>query len=449
MMKRLFLIIAFWAAGVAGASAQMRLTLPQALDLALSENPTVKVAEMEVQRYDYVKRQTWGNLLPQISASGSYTRSIVKSEMRGGISFGADNTFAVQGDLSLPLFAPSVYRTLKMNDVQRAAAVESARSSRITLVAEVKKAFYNILLAEQSLEVLRESQATVQRTVDDTRLQYDNGLASEYDLLTAQVQLSNLKPSILQTENSIRLAKLMLKMYLSIPENVEIEVVGELDAMRDAVLAGTDGLTTDVQDNSDLRTLELQEDLLKRQLKVANAGRMPTVTAFFTATYTGNDIDMTKLNFGGAEGGQPGDVLDGSKFWWQHPMSAGLQVSIPIFSGLTKMNRSRELKNQISQLSLQRSYARQQIDVQVRSALNDLLTARETMYAQELTVEQARKAYKISDTRYRAGAGTILELNSAQLSQTQAQLNFSQAIYDYLSAKAEYDRIVGREHGNK
>ena len=82
MMKRLFLIIAFWAAGVAGASAQMRLTLPQALDLALSENPTVKVAEMEVQRYDYVKRQTWGNLLPQISASGSYTRSIVKSEMR-------------------------------------------------------------------------------------------------------------------------------------------------------------------------------------------------------------------------------------------------------------------------------------------------------------------------------------------------------------------------------
>ena len=67
----------------------------------------------------------------------------------------------------------------------------------------------------------------------------------------------------------------------------------------------------------------------------------------------------------------------------------------------------------------------------------------------EKSVEQARKAYKISDTRYRAGAGTILELNSAQLSQTQAQLNFSQAIYDYLSAKAEYDRIVGREHGNK
>lgn len=84
--------------------------------------------------------------------------------MTKGLSFGADNTLAAQGDATWTLFAPAVFRTLKMNDVQRAAAVESARSSRITLVAEVKKAFYNILLAEQSLEVLRESQATVQRT---------------------------------------------------------------------------------------------------------------------------------------------------------------------------------------------------------------------------------------------------------------------------------------------
>ena len=405
-MKR-FLRIACLTAGLlcaTGLSAQLRLTLPEALEIALSENPTVRIAEMEVERYDYVKRQT-------------------------------DNTFAVQGDLSLPLFAPAVYRTLKMNDTQMAAAVEAARASRITLVAEVKKAFYNILLAEQSLAVLRESEATVQRTVDDTEVQYRNGLASEYDLLTAQVQLSNLKPTILQTENSIKLAKLQLKMYLSVPEEVEIEVVGALDAMRDEVLAGTDGLTVDVTENSDLRSLELQEELLHRSLRAANAGRLPTLAAFGTASYTGNDMEP----FMGMGAG------DDARYFWTHPISVGLQLSVPIFSGLTKMNKSRELKNQIAQIALQRDYARQQVDVQVRAALNDLLTARETMFAQEKTVEQARQAYRISDARYRAGAGTILELNSAQLAHTQAQLNFSQAIYDYLSAKAEYDRIAGRE----
>ena len=439
-MKRLILALTFGAFAAGSASAQLRLTLDDAIQMALSENPTIKVADLDVERYDYVKKETRGNLLPSLSASGEYTRAIEKSTMRGGISFGADNTFTGTASLSVPLFAPAVYRTLKLNRTQIASAVEAARSSRITLVAEVKKAFYNILLAEQSLDVLRESEATVQRTVDDTQVQYQNGLTSEYDLLTAQVQLSNLKPSILQTENSIRIAKLMLKMYLSIPEQVEIEVEGELDAMRDKVLAGTEGLTTDTSDNSDLRTLELQEDLLRLQLKAENASRLPTIGAFGNFTLTGNNMGSVSFD---PDKMTMTSVKDG--YFWQNPLSAGIRVSVPLFSGLTKMNRSREIKNQISQIGLQRTYARQQVDVQVRSALNDLLTARETMYAQELTVEQARKAYSISDTRYRAGAGTILELNSAQLAQTQAQLNYSQAIFDYLTAKAEYDRIVGKE----
>lgn len=441
-MKKLFLILSLGGA-VLGAEAQMRLTLPEALDIALSENPTIRIAELEVQRYDYVKRQTWGSLLPQVSATGQVNHQFIVQQMSKGFSLGNDPYTTLSGalDASVPLFAPQVYRMMKMNDVQMAAAVEAARSSRITLVAEVKKAFYNILLAEQSLEVLLESQATVQRTVDDTKLQYDNGLASEYDLLTAQVQLSNLRPSIIQTETSIRLAKLLLKMYLSIPEDVPIEAAGELDAMRDDVLAGTDGLTTDISDNSDLRTLELQENLLQMQLKTENASRLPTVGAFGNFTLSGNNMGSVKFDM--ATGGMS-SVKDG--YFWQHPLYAGIQVSVPIFAGLTKMNRSREIKNQIAQIGLQRDYARQQIDVEVRASLNDLMTARETMFAQEKTVAQASKAYTIADTRYRAGAGTILELNSAQLAQTQAQLNFSQAIYDYLSAKAEYDRIVGREN---
>ena len=234
--------------GTFAAVAQMRLTLDQALDLALSENPTVKVAEMEVQRYDYVKRQTWGGLLPQVSVTGQVNHSFIVQQMSKGLLAGQRPPIRRSAGpwmLSVPLFAPQVYRMMKMNDKQMATAVEAARSSRITLTAEVKKAFYNILLAEQSLDVLRESEATVQRTVDDTQVQYQNGLTSEYDLLTAQVQLSNLKPSILQTENSIRIAKLMLKMYLSIPEQVDIEVEGELDAMRDKGARRHRGATTD------------------------------------------------------------------------------------------------------------------------------------------------------------------------------------------------------------
>ena len=223
-MKRLVLALCFGAFAAGSASAQLRLTLDDAIRMALSENPTIKVADLDVERYDYVKKETRGNLLPSLSVSGDYTRAIEKSTMRGGISFGADNTFTATASLSVPLFAPAVYRTLKLNRAQIASAVEAARSSHITLVAEVKKAFYNILLAEQSLATLEESRATIQRTVDDTKVKYEQGVASEYDYLTAQVELSNLLPTITQTKNSIRVAMLQLKMYLSIPEELSVEL---------------------------------------------------------------------------------------------------------------------------------------------------------------------------------------------------------------------------------
>lgn len=444
-MKKSILTVILLIATALTSSAQLHLTLDEALRIALSENPTIKIADMEVERYDYVRGETWGNLLPQISADGMYTRSIVKQEIAKGLSFGADNTLSATANLALPLFAPQVWRTLRMTKTQLAAAVESARGSRITLTAEVKKAFYNILLAEQSLVVLRESEATVQRTVDDTQVMYDNGLSSEYDLLTAQVRLSNIKPSIIQTENSIKVAKLLLKMYLALPEDVEISVIGSLDEMSDVVEAGGDGLSTDISENSDLRLLETQERLLQNQLKVANASRLPSVAFFASASYSGNDLDRS--SFGAFAGGGTTGTTTPSKpsFYWQHPVSAGFQVSVPIFSGLTKMYKSRSIKNQIAQIGLQKEYVRQQIDVQLRSAINELLAARATMLAQRSTVEQAVKAYRIADTRFRAGAGTILELNTAQLSETQARLNYSQAIYDYLSANAEYERILGRE----
>ena len=440
-MKRIILTLLTTLLFFAGARAQMRLTLDEALRLALSDNPTIRIAEMEVERYDYVKRQTWGNLLPQVSVKGQLNHTFIKQNMSKGFSLGGDqyNTITGAVEATMPLFAPSVYRTLKMNRTQMEAAVEQARTTRIGLIAEVRKSFYNILLAEQSLAVLKESEATIQRTVDDTQVQYKNGLASEYDLLTARVQLSNLKPTIIQTQNSIKVAKRLLKMHLSIPEEVEIEVEGALDALRQEVLSGTDGLSADVSQNSELKNLEIQEEILTRQIKVANASRLPSIALFGNFSLSGNNMgtfDMKNMNV----------VQDG--YYWQNPLYAGVSVSIPIFGGLTKMNKSRELKNRLKQISLQRAYTEDRVDVEVRSALNDLMTARETMFAQELAVEQARKAYSISDTRYRAGAGTILELNSAQLSQTQAQLNFSQAIFNYLTAKAEYDRITGHEELN-
>ena len=461
-MKKYLCLICMGLMSFGAAMAQnvgdntMTLTMEEAIELALSDNPTVKVANLEIERYDYVRKQTLSSLYPQVDASLQYSLALRRQEMAEGFSFGGKNTFNTAASVSLPLFVPAVYKQLKLTDAQMESAVESARASRIDMIASVRAAYYNVLLAEQSLAVLNEAVLTTERVVENTKKMYDNGLASEYDYLTAQVQLSNLRPQVLQTENAVSITKFQLKMYLSLPSDVEVEVVGTLDSFRDKVLLSED-YSRDITDNTTLRNLDIQAQMLQYQEQLIKASRMPVVAAFGQISYIGQErVDLSGLmgGMGGNTNIKPGEevaqtraaAVSQSKFWWQCPISVGAQVSIPIFAGFKTVNQLREVRNQISQLNIQREYAEEGIRLQVEQAINTLITAREAMLSNERTVEQAEKAYNISLTRYNAGAGTILELNSSQLSLTQAQLSYSQSIFDYLSAYATYEKTLGVEN---
>lgn len=447
-MKKYLCLICMGLLSLGAASAQqagevLTLSIDEAIELALSDNPTVKVSNLEIERYDYVRKQTLASLYPSVDVSAQYQLAIRRQEMAQGFSFGGKNTFNVGGSVSLPLFVPAIYEQLKMTRTQMESAVESARATRIDMVASVRSAYYNILLAEQSLAVLNEAVKTTEQVVENTKSLYENGLASEYDYLTAQVQLSNLKPQLLQTENAIGLTKLQLKMFLSIPENVDIAVVGTLDGFRDQVLLSEE-YSYNIEENTTIRNLDIQSNMLKHQERLIQSSRMPSIVAFGQISYIGQErVDLSGL----MGGGMPRASADQqSKFWWQYPISVGAQVSIPIFAGFKKTNQLREVRNQMAQLNMQREYAAKGVLLQVEQAINTLLTARETMLSNELTVEQAEKAYNISLTRYNAGAGTILELNSSQLTLTQAQLSYSQSIYDYLSAYATYEKTLGKDY---
>jgi outer membrane protein TolC len=270
-------------------------------------------------------------------------------------------------------------------------------------------------------------------------------------------------------------------MYLSIPEDVAVEISGSLDDYRDQLWA-MPNLETDIEENSEVRQLDYQQTLLQQQIKLTNTSRLPSLAAYGSLIVTGND--MKQIDFGSAMGDLSalytnpatmiqnaggywglGEVPAGvlwngasvpdsgsdtpapaaSKWWWQTPFSVGLRLSVPIFSGLTNSNKVKELRNQVSQVELQKEYLRQAKRLEAQTSINTLVTARETMLANEQTVAQADKAYSISKTRFEAGAGTMLEVNQAELNTTQAKLNHSQAIYDYLAAMADYDKVIGKE----
>ena len=156
-MKKFLVMILLGGMSMNSASAQLHLSLNQAIEIALSDNPTIKVADLEIERYDYVYKQTVSSLYPQLSVSGQYSLAIRNQQMAEGLSFGGKNTFNATANLTLPLFAPSVYRQMKLTKTQMAMAVESARSNRIDMVAAVRSSFYPVRLAEQSRKVLKEA----------------------------------------------------------------------------------------------------------------------------------------------------------------------------------------------------------------------------------------------------------------------------------------------------
>ena len=457
-MIRKLVLATFATVAVTGAFAQKRtveLTIDKAVEIALSDNPTIQVADMEIERYDYVKKESQSALYPNLSGTASYTRSIIQQTM-SGLKFGADNTFAGGLSLSLPLIAPGIWRNVQMTKEQMLGAVESARGSKIELAAEVRKTYYNVLMLRQSLDVLYANEQNVASTVDDIQKKFDNGLVSEYDLITVQVQQSNFRPNIISAENSLAVVTMMLKMYLNIPEDVDVTVTGNLEEMMAAAPVSSGELSADVSANSDLRMMDIQKNILNSQLRLVNSQRMPTLAAFGQAQLIG--MDNKQIDFATMMGPMLNPLFENAglpplspgappkyKYNWQNPISVGVSLSVPIFAGRTIDWQARQVKNAIRQIDMSAQYAAEGARVQANTAINNMLAANEKMLANHKTVEQAKKGYDIAKTRYGAGAGTVLEMNTAELNMTNAQLNYTGSISEYLSARADYDKVTGRE----
>ncbi|MEG1372002.1 MAG: TolC family protein, partial [Mucinivorans sp.] len=219
--------------------------------------------------------------------------------------------------------------------------------------------------------------------------------------------------------------RLMLNMLLSLPLDTEVTVNDSLEnystyALEDSV--NSYNLST----NSDLKLADIAREILQKQLEMQKATRIPTISAMaqYTVQTQNNDLRIGSYN-------------------WRGSALAGLQLSVPIFSGLSKVSKERQIKNSISQLNMQRDYLEQNVSVEAETALSNLVKARGQMEANSDAKIKARKAYKISKTRYDTGAGTIVELNTAQVAMLQAELNFTQSIYDYMSARADLDKVTG------
>ncbi len=420
------------------AARQDTLTLSRArcVEIALSENPTIKVADMEVKRMVYARRETTGSLYPSIDFQGAYQRAIelqTVSMNMGGQSqqfkMGTDNVWTFGFSAAMPLVNASLWKAIQISDTQIMASLEEARGSRLDMVNNVNKAYYSWLLAIASRDVVRANYDVALTNADIFRKQFDAGTASEYDVLRTSVAVKNLEPELLQADIAIRQCALQLKVLMGMDDSVEIRPDVTLRDMQREMYGYSLGASgTSLDNNTTMRTLAIQDKLLRQNVTLKKFAWIPSLAA----SYNMNWNAMSS-----------GNAFRNQQFNPYSTVSLALQV--PVFNGFGRLNAVKQAEIQYKELQLNRENVESSLRMQVRLALDNIDKEVRQIASSEEGVRQAAKANEIMQKSFEIGAASYLNLRDAELANTSAQLAYLQAIYNYLVSTSELDTLLGRE----
>ncbi|MBO2522844.1 MAG: TolC family protein [Bacteroidetes bacterium] len=415
------------------AQDSLIISLDQAIEIALDESRTIKIADISIEKSGYAKKGTYAALYPNINANGSYQRTIKKQVMAmdfGGqsmeIAVGKWNNVNAGVSAAMPLINAQLWQTLKLSALDVELAVEQARSSKISMVAQVKKAYYAVLLAQQVHEVYKEVYDNAVKNFESTEQLYNAGKTSEYEYLRASVNVKNAEPNVYSSLTAIELAIWQLKAVMGIDLETRIGVQGNIDQYKDEMMSYT--ITSDdvnLENNSTLAQMAIQNQQLERTIKMTKAQYIPTLSASFSYNYIAMGDDF--------------------KFKWNPYSVAGLSLNIPIFEGFYKRNTIKQYKASQNMLELSIEDTERNLRVAFKNYENEITTYMKNYAAAESTVEMAQRSYDIAEKMYELGTTTLTELNDAQLALVQAQLTMSRTVYNFMVTKASIEELIGDE----
>lgn len=412
-------------------------SLDDCVKTALSQSPTIKVADMEVRRVEYAKRETHGNLYPAIDFSLAYQRTIelqtVNMNMGGqnqSFKMGTDNTWNTGFTAQMPLVNATLWKSIQISETQILQTLEQARASRLDLINNVNKTYYALMLAVASRDVVKQNYDIAVFNAGLYEKQFKAGTASEYDVLRSSVQVKNIEPELLQAEIAVKQCQLQLKVLMGIDCDASFELMPNvtIDDMRGKLNTPLSAIDRTLADNTSLREIDIQRKMLKQNVDLRKLAWIPTLGVSFNINW------MAMSN---------GNALKNQSF---NPYSnVGLSLNIPIFSGGTKYYALRQAEVRLKEIDLQRENLVNSLKMQVDLAIDNMNMEIKQIASSEEGVKQASKALEIMQKSFEIGAASYLSLRDSELANTTARLSYYQSIYNYLVSSSELDMLLGKE----
>ena len=464
------------------------LSLDDAIKIALSENASVKVADMEVKRSKYAQKGSYGQLFPQINATGMYNYAIKKQKVyfgsddtsssssssggmagmmasmmdpimyyieqlyqatgtpfvpyvpptpdpdeedssSGAVEMGRRNQVTLGLSASMPVINLQLWESLRISGEQVELAVEKARDSRLGTVSSVKQAYFAVLMAKASYEVYNAVYENAVQNYKFTESRYNVQKASEMDMARAKSSLAAAIPNLYNAENAVYLGLWQLKAVMGLDLDRAVDVAGKLSDYAEHMFYDFhEGLesTVSLDRNSQIRQLATQAETLAKQIRMQQFAYVPTLSMQLSYNYY---TQSDKFNL--------------SQWKWLPSSTLVFNLSIPIFSGGQRYHAIKQTRVQADELAIQRANTERQLRIGIRQSLSNMETAMRTYDAARSAVESAEKAYNIASKSYQLGKSTLTDLNNTELTLTQTRMQAAQAIYNFAIAKAGLEQTLG------
>jgi outer membrane protein TolC len=412
------------------------VTLQQAIEIALNESPDIRIADRTIETKKYYKKEQIVALFPGVSASASYQRTIQKQKMvmefMGApmeIEVGTYNNMVLGANLTLPLVMPALWNTIKLTSMDVELAVEQARASKIMLINNVKKAYYSVLITQDVYKVWLENYKNVEQNAQLVADKYNQGLVSEFDKLRADVQVANAKPNINMYAHALDMSQKMLKILMGVDINEPFLFIGALKEFEAEMEAAKvpEIKTLSFENNTNLKQLDMNIQQLERSKKIVLSGACPSLvfSGSFQYMTMGNDIPFKDFN------------------WFPYSVVA-VSLQVPITSWASTSFKVKQIKNNILNMNDTRLALERNLQLSVTSNLNSIDKAIADFESSSESVNMATRAYSIVQKQYEVGLATWHDLSGAELALLSSQLLYYQSIYDYLTAQAELEFVLGR-----
>lgn len=469
---RMFLLLLLVSGITYPVSAQQgsetpEITLTQAIQTALANNTQMKQALLTVKDAEQQVRAAWGNVMPSVAASASYTRNleipvqfipaiIFDPNANEGdlmpVAFGTDNTWNGGFSASQILFSGQAFVGISASELYQTAQTEALRATAQGVVTQTRVAYYQTLIARKQVELYMAQINRVKENLTEVKALAQQGFTDDYSVLQLEVQLANLQPQLTTAQFTLENAKRDLLDVLGLPLDLPYSVVGDLNTFDIYSTSASEDvneslkkvdtaipLVTDhneavfaeaFDDRGDLRILDVQSQLQRKNLMAQKAQYLPTLAASYN------------LMWSAAQPGTP--VFFGTEETRARSQVLGISLQLPIFTGFQREASIQQTKIQLKNLEIQQEQTQKTAQKEVITAQQSIEQAYQNQAAMKKAVEQATLGYERALARQKAGVGSQQEVTDADLQLRQAEIGYAQTVFGYLIGKAQYDQAIGQ-----